>query len=123
MDIPFEHRLAYIEQQYGHYPTDWLIDAVNRIQKKLGGKEAQTAVQYLKDNNIIAAFAILLRYYDKLYKKGFEDRLSLGGKVQHIPCPSVNNNENVSLLIEAEENKIINKAISAFTNIFTNKNT
>jgi tRNA 2-selenouridine synthase len=67
--IPFEERLNFIVQAYGGFDVQLLIDATVRIQKRLGGLETKNAVQFFKDNNIIAAFAILLKYYDRWYEK------------------------------------------------------
>ena len=67
--IPFEERLNFIVQGYGGYDVQLLIDATVRIQKRLGGLETKNAVQFLNENNIIAAFAILLKYYDRWYEK------------------------------------------------------
>lgn len=67
--IPFEERLNFILQGYGSFDVQLLIDATLRIQKRLGGLETKNAVQFLNENNIIAAFAILLKYYDRWYEK------------------------------------------------------
>jgi tRNA 2-selenouridine synthase len=67
--IPFEERLNFIVQAYGGFDVQLLIDATVRIQKRLGGLETKNAVQFFNDNNIIAAFAILLKYYDRWYEK------------------------------------------------------
>ena len=67
--IPFEERLNFIVQAYGGFDVQLLIDATVRIQKRLGGLETKNAIQFLKENNIIAAFAILLKYYDRWYEK------------------------------------------------------
>ena len=67
--IPFEERLNFIVQAYGGFDVQLLIDATVRIQKRLGGLETKNAVQFFNNNNIIAAFAILLKYYDRWYEK------------------------------------------------------
>jgi len=67
--IPFEERLNFIVKGYGSFEVHLLIDATVRIQKRLGGLETKNAIQFLKENNIIAAFAILLKYYDRWYEK------------------------------------------------------
>ena len=67
-DFP-EERLNFIVQGYGGFEVQLLIDATIRIQKRLGGLETKNAVQFFNENNIIAAFAILLKYYDRWYEK------------------------------------------------------
>ena len=69
LDIPFEKRLDFIVAHYGLFEIEKLIEAVERIQKRLGGLETKNTIQYLQQNNIKAAFKILLKYYDKYYEK------------------------------------------------------
>lgn len=65
--IPFETRLQFIETQYGKHSTESLINAIVRIQKKLGGKDAKACIHHLLEGDIRACFEILLHYYDRLY--------------------------------------------------------
>jgi tRNA 2-selenouridine synthase len=74
VDIPFEERLNYIMQDYGTATKEELIQAVLKIQKRLGGLETKTAVSFLVESNIKEAFRILLQYYDKFYRKGLLSR-------------------------------------------------
>ena len=74
IDIPFEKRLAYIVGTYGKLDQKELAAATIRIQKKLGGLETKTAIDYLKNNDLESCFYILLKYYDKLYLKSLKSR-------------------------------------------------
>ncbi|MCF1715326.1 tRNA 2-selenouridine(34) synthase MnmH [Flavihumibacter sp. RY-1] len=74
VDIPFEERLNYIMLDYGTATKEELIQAVLKIQKRLGGLETKTAIGFLVENNIKEAFRILLQYYDKFYRKGLLSR-------------------------------------------------
>jgi tRNA 2-selenouridine synthase len=69
VNIPFEKRLQFIVKQYGIFNKADLISATERIQKRLGGLETKNTIQFLENDNINAAFSILLRYYDKWYEK------------------------------------------------------
>jgi tRNA 2-selenouridine synthase len=69
LEIPFEERLNFIVRQYGIFEKEDLIAATTRIQKRLGGLETKNAVQFIEENKIKDAFAILLKYYDKWYSK------------------------------------------------------
>ena len=51
-----------------------MINATIRIQKRLGGLETKTVVNYLLENDIHGAFAILLKYYDKFYNKSMHNQ-------------------------------------------------
>jgi tRNA 2-selenouridine synthase len=74
VDIDFEQRLNYLTKEYGLHPQSDLVNAVMRIQKRLGGLETKNAVNFLLENNHKEAFRILLKYYDKWYSKGLFGR-------------------------------------------------
>jgi hypothetical protein len=74
IDIPFEKRLEYIVETYGKLDQKELSAATIRIQKKLGGVETKTAIDYLDNDDLKSCFNILLKYYDKLYLKSLKLR-------------------------------------------------
>ena len=74
LDIPFSERLSHITEEYGQLDLEKMIAAVERIQKRLGGLETKTTISFLREGNIIEAFRILLKYYDKWYLKGLHNR-------------------------------------------------
>jgi tRNA 2-selenouridine synthase len=99
LQIPFAERLQHVVQGYGSLPKTDLVNAVMRIQKRLGGLETKTAINFLIENNIEAAFEILLRYYDKYYKKGLENRDDLKAQLIEINCGTVNTTVNAQKLL------------------------
>lgn len=99
IDIPFEERLAYIESTYGLNDKEKLINAIVRIQKRLGPLETKTAIGYLVEDNFKACFEILLGYYDKLYKKGLHNREQLETLLTTIPASTVNDILNTEKLL------------------------
>jgi tRNA 2-selenouridine synthase len=98
LDIPFEERLNNIVAEYGGYDKEKLIDAVKRIQKRLGGLDTKMAINYLQEDNVKEAFRVLLRYYDKYYIKAMNNREDTVRLVHKIPCPSVHAGENIEKL-------------------------
>jgi tRNA 2-selenouridine synthase len=99
IDIPFASRLQFIVQAYGRFAVADLIAATLRIQKRLGGLETKTAVNYLVENNIEAAFSILLKYYDKVYQKNIETAAIPKFKTEKIVASEVNYIDNASLIM------------------------
>ena len=89
LDIPFEERLDYLVGQYGKFEKVQLVNAIMRIQKKLGGLETKNVINYLLENNCKECFRILLRYYDKLYTKGLHFRENLQQLLQKITIDKV----------------------------------
>lgn len=102
IDIDFEERLSYIVTGYGKFEKDKLVTAIMRIKKRLGGLETKTAINYLLEDDVRNAFAVLLKYYDKWYLKGLHQRESLEKLLKKIPCTNVNAKENAALVLEAE---------------------
>ncbi|MEO6329577.1 MAG: tRNA 2-selenouridine(34) synthase MnmH [Ginsengibacter sp.] len=89
IDIPFEQRLSYLVKTYGTLKKDELLNAIGRIQKRLGGLETKNAVKYLSENDIRESFSILLKYYDKCYSKGLHNRINLDDLLNKISCETV----------------------------------
>jgi tRNA 2-selenouridine synthase len=99
LDIPFEERLAYLVKEYGGFEKEKLVNAVMRIQKRLGGLETKTAINHLLEDNPLESFRILLHYYDKGYAKSLQNRENWDALLNKIPCLSVdivNNAEHVA---------------------------
>lgn len=98
MKIPFEQRLAFILEGYGKFDAQSLIEATERIQKRLGGLETKNAVAHIMQGELKEAFSILLKYYDKWYEKNAQNQVL--PKVELIPVLSeiVDPNYNASLL-------------------------
>ena len=95
LEIPFEKRLEYLVETYGKFDKEKLVNAIMRIQKRLGGLETKTAINFLLENDITGCFSILLKYYDKLYHKGLQNRINYEELLNIIPCNNVNSEVNV----------------------------
>jgi tRNA 2-selenouridine synthase len=92
LDIPFEERLKHIVNSYGGFDIKRLISCIMQIQKKLGGLETKTAINYLLENNVKESFSILLHYYDKLYNNSLYNRENIDAVLNKIPCETVDIN-------------------------------
>lgn len=99
LDIPFEERLNYITEEYGSIEKEKLVNAVIRIQKRLGGLETKNAINYLQENNFKESFRILLTYYDKWYRKGLYNRENLQELLNKIDCLSVDTKTNTQKIL------------------------
>ena len=99
LDIPFEERLDYLVGQYGKFEKVQLVNAIMRIQKKLGGLETKNAINYLLENNCKGCFRILLGYYDKLYAKGLHFRENLQQLLQKITIDKVDATTIINILM------------------------
>lgn len=96
LDIPFNQRLEYLVNTYGSFEREKLADSIERIRKRLGGLETKNALEYLAEGKTKECFAILLKYYDKLYHQGLYKRKNYESLLNIIPCPDVNSAVNVT---------------------------
>jgi len=99
LEIPFEERLNYLVNTYGNFDSDKLQESIERIQKRLGGLETKNALQFLKDDNIIECFRILLNYYDKLYTKSLHNRENIYSILNKIHCDDINSEKNAQKIL------------------------
>ncbi|MBP6024408.1 tRNA 2-selenouridine(34) synthase MnmH [Ferruginibacter sp.] len=99
LDIPFEERLDYLTEEYGKFEKEKLVNAIIRIQKRLGGLETKNAINHLLENNHKECFRILLTYYDKWYKKGLYNRENLTALLNKIPCSGVDTSINAQKIV------------------------
>jgi tRNA 2-selenouridine synthase len=100
LDIPFEKRLNYLTEEYGRFTKEELVNAIIRIQKRLGGLETKNAINHLLENNHKECFRILLQYYDKWYIKGLYNRENIEGLLNKIPCAGVDTGINTQKILE-----------------------
>lgn len=98
VEIPALWRNRYLVEEYGHLPLPALKDAVERLQKRLGRRNAQTALNALDANDLTTCCDILLRcYYDKTYTRSLSRRDT--DVVHHIELDSINPARNAAHLL------------------------
>lgn len=100
LEIDVELRLDNIVSGYGKFDKDKLVNAIIRIQKRLGPLETRTAINHLLEDNIKECFRILLKYYDKHYSKSLSAREGLETLLHKIPCTAVDAKQNAQKLLE-----------------------
>lgn len=98
LTIPFEQRLDFIVEGYGKLDTKSLVEATQRIQKRLGGLETKNAIQYIEQGAIKEAFSILLKYYDKWYEKNAQNQVLPKEKLIRVSSAVVDPFQNATLL-------------------------
>jgi tRNA 2-selenouridine synthase len=102
LDIPFEERLNHIIQENGKLDKEKMINAIIRIQKRLGGMETKNAINFLIEGDTKECFRILLKYYDKWYDKSSQTRdnwQQLISKIAVPDCDAVSNARTLQQLI------------------------
>jgi tRNA 2-selenouridine synthase len=99
MDIPFAQRLEFILKGYGGFEKDKLMSAILRIKKRLGGLETKNAINFLIEDDVKNSFAILLKYYDKLYEKGANNRENPTSIIRTIALPDIDPTTNAKKVL------------------------
>jgi tRNA 2-selenouridine synthase len=74
LEVPRKTRLERLVEEYGEHPSEQLIEAFERIKKRLGGERFRTAIDAIEVGNLEPACHEALRYYDKAYGYGLEQR-------------------------------------------------
>ncbi|MCC6370987.1 MAG: tRNA 2-selenouridine(34) synthase MnmH [Bacteroidia bacterium] len=98
LQVPFEARLDYIVEDYGKFEKEKLINALLRIKKKLGGLELKNAINFLLEEDTKSCFAILLKYYDKLYLKGLQNNEFKSRTITYIESDTIDAHINLQKL-------------------------
>jgi tRNA 2-selenouridine synthase len=106
LDIPFEERLNYLTEEYGKFEKEKLLNAIIRIQKRLGGLETKNAVNFLIENNHKECFRILLKYYDKWYAKGLHNRDAVSELLNEVPFGTVDAKAITALLVQKNKRTV-----------------
>ncbi len=67
-------RLALLETIYGEADRQELVEATERIGRRLGPQNTKAAVEAINNGNLAPAIALVLNYYDKAYTYDLERR-------------------------------------------------
>jgi tRNA 2-selenouridine synthase len=70
LERPLQQRIAHLVEIYGQQAPQGLLDATERLARKLGPQRTQTATELIKAGNLEAASAVILEYYDRTYAHG-----------------------------------------------------
>lgn len=83
VEVPMAVRVERLVREYAGADDQELAASLQRIQKRLGGQHIQAALAALAQQDYHTVAAIALRYYDKAYQHGLEQRPP--GQVHMLP--------------------------------------
>jgi tRNA 2-selenouridine synthase len=75
LEIDLDERVKNIINDYGHFDKEILIQATQKLHKRLGDLRTREAVQLLQENNFTDWAKTMLIYYDKTYLFGVSKRV------------------------------------------------
>lgn len=74
MDVPKAIRVSRLVDEYAAIDHHLLVEATERIRKRLGGKVTKDALSALADHQYATVADLTLDYYDKAYLHGLSQR-------------------------------------------------
>ena len=74
LEMPDELRIRRLVSDYASCPENLLLEAINKISRKLGGQNAKAAAEAVESKNFADAARLILRYYDKTYSYDLSKR-------------------------------------------------
>jgi tRNA 2-selenouridine synthase len=74
LEVDLDERVKNIITDYGHFDKEILIQATQKLHKRLGDLRTREAVQLLEENNFAEWAKAMLIYYDKTYLFGVSKR-------------------------------------------------
>ena len=98
IDIPNQERAKHLVTEYTNCDKQLLVNSLQRITKRLGGKNVQLAIAALEEENYIEVALISLHYYDKSYIKGLNKRKA--DKVTHLSLSDTNHHANALKILK-----------------------
>ena len=98
---PIDIRVKRLEQEYSQLPSNYLVDAVKRISKRLGSDNANYCIESIEKGNFSKAIEICLRYYDKTYNYGLSQH---GSNLIHLELNENNNAESAEAILKEINN-------------------
>ncbi|MFZ5552640.1 MAG: tRNA 2-selenouridine(34) synthase MnmH [Bacteroidota bacterium] len=97
LDIPFEVRLKNICSTYGTYPVNQLMEATERIKKRLGDEQCRVAIEHLQKGELEKGIEPSLKYYDKTYLYNLSKREKK--KIITIPLEEIDPGKTADILV------------------------
>ncbi|MGF1517768.1 MAG: tRNA 2-selenouridine(34) synthase MnmH [Nodosilinea sp.] len=92
-----DERLDLLVEIYGEASTEGLVEATERIRKRLGGDRTQSAIAHIQSGDLRAACAIILDYYDRTYRYDLERR---GKAIPRVDIAGLSPQTSAQLLID-----------------------
>ncbi|GMQ27243.1 tRNA 2-selenouridine(34) synthase MnmH [Algoriphagus sp. oki45] len=95
-----EERIEHIAEEYAQLPKSDLIQAVKRLQKRLGGLRTQEAIAAIESEDHASWIRNLLIYYDKTYDFDLERHQE--EKTKHLDLSHLSIENQIHQLLQAK---------------------
>jgi len=96
LEVSTATRIARLASEYAQFDTNLLEEALNRLQKRLGGLRTKLALEAVAEKNNEVWILLVLEYYDSTYTFGLSNRT---GKIEKLTWNWENKNDSLQQLI------------------------
>jgi tRNA 2-selenouridine synthase len=107
IDLNKEERLNHLVKGYSSAPLEELKNAIEKIQKRLGGLNTSLALEALDKKDFYRAAALSLEYYDKAYNFGLSKRPK--ANIYNLALEKISPSKNAKQIIDYAYNNIVNR--------------
>jgi len=101
LDTPPSQRIQNLLAEYGTLDKEFLITATERIRKRLGPEQTQTAIAAIRDNRMEEFIQLVLVYYDKMYRNGMAKRTA--NSIMQVPLEGKDIAQQVATVLQFEK--------------------
>lgn len=101
IDMPKALRIKRLVKDYAGFPKQQLIDATDKIRKRIGGQHAKSAIEAIQRNDFETAVDVILTYYDKAYD--FDLLHHDPSKIMTLQTSTADARKNASLLLQVTD--------------------
>ncbi len=98
IEIDLNHRVNFLVEEYGVLDKDFLIEATQRIERRLGPVQTKTAIEAIRSGNMEEFVITALGYYDRAYLRGLGMRDN--DKIFSIDVDFENINQSAKYILE-----------------------
>ena len=74
IERPMEERIEQLLHEYGSVNSDSLIEATQRISRRIGGAMTKEIIAHIQQGQLSSAIELVLKYYDSTYLYGLSQR-------------------------------------------------
>jgi len=98
LEMSEQLRVERLVIDYCKYPKNQLIESVNKIERRIGGKHAKKIIEAIEIEDFHTAIAMVLDYYDKSYNYGLTKREN--PQIHYLETDTIDAGKNAELVIE-----------------------
>lgn len=113
LQIDHQHRIENLLKEYGTLDKDFLVEATERIRKRLGPEQTKHAIAAIREDRMEDFIRLLLVYYDKTYRNSIAKRPA--GSILPVVLNSQDREHNATTILQFEK-KIQASSITQTTN-------